>query len=440
VGCGIGGLAAAYALGQAGHAVTVVESSPFIGEIGAGIQVAPNLSRILIKWGLGQKLKSVAENDKPTWFTFRRYDTGEHIGMSRLEGKLDRAHGAPWYVVHRADLQGMLFSIASSYMNLRLNSKVVSLDLGDQDRPSVTLQTGEVISGDLVIGADGIHSIVRSCVTGQTEIPLSIPTGEVAYRIVLPTDTFSDDPQLKALIDEPKITCWIGPGKHVVGYCMRERKEYNMVLIKGGDGHAYSWTEKGDPDEMRAGFTGWDPCLQKLLSRAEEILESKLLICRPLESWIHKSGRAVLLGDSCHPMLPYRAQGAAMAIEDAAVLGNLFSRISHLSEIPELLKAYENLRHARVTATQAASALNRGVYHLADGKEQEERDAAMRSAMVQELLSYESKHESGQSMKDNPNAWSDKAKNADQFDYDPDLAVEEYFWSSFRESDTLSKL
>lgn len=105
-------------------------------------------------------------------------------------------------------------------MNLRLNSKVVSLDLEDQDRPSVTLQTGEVISGDLVIGADGIHSIVRNCVTGQTEIPLSIPTGEVAYRVVLPTDTFSDDPQLKALIDEPKITCWIGPGKHVVGYCM----------------------------------------------------------------------------------------------------------------------------------------------------------------------------------------------------------------------------
>lgn len=105
-------------------------------------------------------------------------------------------------------------------MSLRLNSKVVAMDLEDQDRPSVALQTGEVISADLIIGADGIHSVVRSYVTGQTELPLSEPTGDVAYRLVLPTHTFMDDPQLRALIKEPKISCWIGPGKHVIGYCI----------------------------------------------------------------------------------------------------------------------------------------------------------------------------------------------------------------------------
>ncbi|KAJ3851932.1 hypothetical protein EV368DRAFT_65322 [Lentinula lateritia] len=446
VGCGLGGLAAAYALGRAGHSIIVVESSPSIGEVGAGIQVCPNLSRILTKWGLMHKLKNIAERDKPTWFTFHRYDTGEVLGMSRLEGKLDRDHGAPWYVVHRADLYDMLFAKASPYIDLRMESKVVSLHFEQPSiGPSAILQTGEVIFADLIIGADGINSVVRNYVTGQTEIPLSVPTGDLAYRVVLPTRTFVDDPELRHLVDEPRIRCWIGPGRHVVGYCIymanhpstlqRNRKEYNMVLVKPGDGHSYSWTAEGNLEDIRDGFHEWDPCVQKLLSRAESVLESKLLICRPLKTWIHSSGRAVLLGDSCHPMLPYRAQGSAMAIEDAVVLGNLFSRISDNSQIPDLLKAYEGLRHARASATQAASARNRSVYHLPDGLEQEKRDAAMKLAMEEELLNCEWSKDGdppsvfGNRNRDNPNAWSDKNKNAEQFDYDPDTAVDEW-WAS----------
>ncbi|KAJ4482208.1 FAD/NAD-P-binding domain-containing protein [Lentinula aciculospora] len=380
VGCGLGGLAAAYTLGQAGHSVTVVESSSSIGEVD---------------------------------------DTGEILGMSRLEGKFERDHGAPWYVVHRADLHGMLFTLASPYMKLRMNSKVVDLDVKDPHRPSVTLHTGEIISADLIIGADGINSVGRNFVTGKTDIPLDIPTGDVAYRVVLPTHTFTDDLELRSLVEEPRVRLWMGPGKHVVGYCIRNRKEYNMVLVKPGDGHSYSWTAKGDLDEMRSDFNEWDPCLQKLLSRAES----------PLETWIHASNRVVLLGDSCHPMLPYRAQGSAMAIEDAAVLGNLFSRISNSSQIPALLKAYEGLRHARGSATQSASALNRQIFHLPDGVEQQQQDAAMKIAMEAELSNHKAKdgHRLPISSGDNPNVWSDNKKNAEQFDYDPDAAVDEWW-------------
>ncbi|KAJ3716990.1 FAD/NAD(P)-binding domain-containing protein [Lentinula raphanica] len=443
VGCGLGGLAAAYTLGRAGHSVIVLESSASVGEVGAGIQVCPNLSRILIRWGLEKRLEDVAERDKPTWFTFLRYDTGKTIGTSRLEGKLDHDHGAPWHIVHRADLYEMLFTLASPYMDLRMNSKVTSLNADNPNTPSVTVQTGEVISADLIIGADGINSIVRGSITGQPRLPLSVPAGDIAYRVVLPTETFKEEPQLRALVEEPRIRCWIGPGGHVVGYCIRNRSEYNMVLIKTGVGHSYSWTAEGDLNEMREAFNGWDPCLQKLLSKAQLCLESKLLICRPLETWIHECGRVVLLGDSCHPMLPYRAQGAAMAIEDAAVLGNLFSRISDSSQIPLLLNAYQQLRHARATATQEASARNRSVYHLPDGADQELRDAAMRSAMEMEILNYQ-KFKDGyipiaHHGRDNPNAWSDKSKNQEQFDYDPDVAVENW-WASNRVPNHFARL
>ncbi|KAF5389185.1 hypothetical protein D9757_003487 [Collybiopsis confluens] len=430
VGCGLGGLAAAYALGQAGHNITVLESSPAIGEVGAGIQVGPNLSRLLRKWGLERVLNDIAENDKPSWFTFHRYSTGEIVGMSRLEGKLDRAYGAPWHVLHRADLYGMLFSIASPYIKLRLNSKVIHLETESIHRPSVTLQTGEVISADLIVGADGINSTIRGYITNQSIVA---PTEDVAYRVILPTHTFLSDPQLKALIEEPTISCWMGPGRHIVGYCIRDRKEYNLVLVKRGEADTHSWTEKGDPEEMRAGFSGWEPRVQKLLSRADSVLKSKLVICQPLKTWIHESGRVALLGDSCHPMLPYRAQGSAMAIEDAAVLGNLFSRISHPSQIPRVLKAYEELRRPRATATQEASKSNRSVYHLPDGIRQEMRDAEMGVAMMHELLSQEWVRGAKETTLDNsnrgnPNGWSDREKNGTQFGYDPDEAVEDW-WS-----------
>ncbi|KAF5369302.1 hypothetical protein D9758_002575 [Tetrapyrgos nigripes] len=419
VGCGIGGLAAAFCLGQAGHDITVLENTSQVGEIGAGIQVCPNLSRLLIRWGLGERLKEIAERDRPQAFTFCRYSSGEKVGMSRLGDKLERLHGAPWYVVHRRDLYDMLYSIAKPFMDLRLGCKVVSVD---PDTPAVRLESGESITADLIIGCDGIHSVVRNYVLGEESIPLAVPWGDVAYRAIVPTKEMLDDPELRSLVENPEITCWIGPGKHLVGYCISGGEKYNMVAVKANGGSTCYSTEEGNPDELRASYVGWEPRVQKLLSRVKMVLKSTLMICNPLKTWTHSSGRVTLVGDSCHPMLPYRAQGSAMAIEDAAVLGNLFSRLSRHSEISQILEAYQSIRFGRTASAQTASYINRQNYHVEDGEEQEARDALMRLAMEREL-----EEETYENL-GNPNAWSDKAKNAETFDHDADAATEKW-WS-----------
>ncbi|KAL0581032.1 hypothetical protein V5O48_001026 [Marasmius crinis-equi] len=352
---------------------------------------------------------------------------------------MEREYGVPWYTVHRGDLFEMLFSIAKPFMDLKLRAKVTHVD---SSAPSVTLESGATFSADLIIGADGIHSVVRGSVLGEKDLPLSVPLGDVAFRALIPTEGMAKDPELRELVANPRLTTWMGPLRHAIGYCVRGGKEYNMVIVKPDDGSTYSWTAKGDVKEVEESFHGWEPRFRKLISLMPSVLKSKLLICAPLKTWSHRAGCVTLLGDACHPMLPYKGQGAAMAIEDAAVLGNLFSRIAHKSQIHELLKAYQTIRFERATSMQTGSSDNRTLYHLADGPEQEARDASMRVAMektIQEMREAEKMSQdrgslSGQSV----NPWADKAKMAANFRYDVD-EVTNRWWES-QEMEVKSKL
>ncbi|KAJ6618774.1 FAD/NAD(P)-binding domain-containing protein [Mycena sp. CBHHK59/15] len=430
VGCGLGGLAAAHCLGRAGHTVTVFESASCIGEVGAGIQISPNLSRLLIRWGLGSELRKASV--KPQSITFRRYNTGRRVGWTKWGDNMDRDYGAPYCHVHRADLLDMLFKLASPYMTLFLNSRVVSLDphLGQ-----VTLESGIIFRGDIIFGADGVKSAVREIVVGHPDKPM--PTGDAAYRAIIPTSEMIKDPDLKPLVDYPEMTGWIGPGRHIMAYCIRGAREYNLVMLHPDRGLRVgeAYNVPGCVSQMRADFAGWEPRVEKLLSLVSSTLVWPLLDRDPLDTWVHPSGKVALLGDACHPMLPYRAQGSAMAIEDAAILGVLFSHITSRKQIPHLLHAYQSLRYPRTTDTQLASRTNQKIFHLPDGAEQEARDESMRQGMEDSL-----REELGEAPSDcsvgNANVWADKTKNRIQFLYDAEEEAERW-WNTSGKLETL---
>lgn len=220
IGCGLGGLSAAYCLAQAGHTVTLIESAKKLGEVGAGIQVSPNVSRLLIRWGLGDALAKAGV--QPQGIVFRRYSTGEVVGYSRWGTKMRREHGAPYFHIHRADFHRMVYerAAASDRVTVRLNSTVKSVDPvpNAQGQVSVTLTSGEVISGDLIVGADGVKSLVRQVVIGREDAPE--PTGDAAYRAIISTDVMLNDPELRPFVETPEMTAWMAPGRHLMGYCI----------------------------------------------------------------------------------------------------------------------------------------------------------------------------------------------------------------------------
>ena len=212
VGCGMGGLAAAHCLGKAGHKVTLFEAASAIGEVGAGIHLTPNASRLLRRWGAGPALDAIAVRSQA--IILRRYSTGERVGYTPLMNMPEK-YGAPYYHMHRADLHKILSDLAAPFMTLRLNATVVDVD-PHPETPSVTLASGEVVRGDLVVGADGIKSLTQRVVQGYTQ-PAEL-SGDAAYRIVIPAHKLLEDPDLRSLVEVPEMTGWMGPGRHIMAY------------------------------------------------------------------------------------------------------------------------------------------------------------------------------------------------------------------------------
>ena len=198
---------------QAGHRVTIIESSPVIGEVGAGIQVSPNSSRLLWRWGLGAHLDEIAV--KPEAIAFRRYDTGERVGFTKWGEVTEKDYGAPYYHIHRADFHKLLYDLVASHVTILLGSPVIGCDPGPVS-PSVTLKSGKVMSADLIVGADGIKGVIQQVVSGKPN-PAE-PTGDAAYRAIIPASLMVQDPDLREFIEHPQMVGWMAPGRHLMAY------------------------------------------------------------------------------------------------------------------------------------------------------------------------------------------------------------------------------
>ncbi|OGM50559.1 salicylate hydroxylase, partial [Aspergillus bombycis] len=411
---GIGGMAAALTLGSKGHHVTILESAPKLLEVGAGIQVSPNMLRIFDRWGVSPLIHS--KDVALEHIHVRRWQDGSLLGTMPV----NKTYGQQ-VVIHRADLHNALIEQALALPNveLRVNSTVTDVQFNPA---SVTLADDTVVRGDVVIAADGIKSTIRDHLLGEYSPSKAIPTGDAAYRIMLPRSAMENDPELKELVDEPQATRWIGPGRHIIAYPVRKHELFNVVLLHP-DGHGVeeSWTTKGSKQEMVDNYRGWDRRVQKLIELVaeDEVLEWKLCLHSPLKTWIKDS--VALIGDACHPMLPYVAQGAAQAVEDAAALGILLSTISSKHEIPVALRAYENSRKQRAETVQQSGSANRITLHLPDGPEQQARDEQFRLSMT------------GGS---NPDRWTDRETQTFLWGWDAEKAALEA-WNEIRDENVL---
>lgn len=354
VGGGIGGLTAALALARAGHEVLVAERSQELAEVGAGLQLSPNACNVLAQIDALDAIHGAGF--EPEHVRIRSARSGADITRIPLGQSMRTRFGAPYLVVHRADLQQALFDTANRHpaISIRFGHKVSGLE----DKPAAPVRVrfetaaGEtVIEASAVIGADGVWSALRSQIPGHSGARF---TGRTAYRATVPSSRVPDD-----LLTDTGL--WLGPDAHLVHYPVHGSRDFNIVALVEESWTEKTWSGAADRISFLKRFTDWAPEAKSLLSIPDSWLKWALCGVDGTGPWTH--GRLALLGDAAHGMLPFAAQGAGMAIEDAAVLADC---LKPGSQDPGAdLRHYETRRKARVVKVQRTAAANGRIYHLA---------------------------------------------------------------------------
>jgi salicylate hydroxylase len=363
VGGGIGGLTTAISLLQAGFDVQVYEQSRLLSEVGAGINIGPNASRILIRLGLGEECARVAF--RSPYFHQRRWQDGRTLTRTPLGDAIAKEFGAPHMIFHRGELHALLAKAVPAE-RVHLAHRCVGIEQ-NSDGVTVTFANGATASADILIAADGIHSTVRRILLGPERLRFACR----AYRGLIPAERVSDIPR--------ESTAWLGPGRHFVHYFVAAGRMLNFVgHVEQEDWISESWTEPGKVSDLRAAYAGWHPQVQRIIDAVDETFIWAVLDREPIARWSH--GRVTMLGDASHPMIPFMGQGGAQAIEDAAAITVCLLKCGN--DVEAALKLYETVRLPRATQIQNGSWDNKTRFHLPDGPAQEARDAAMAKGMT----------------------------------------------------------
>jgi salicylate hydroxylase len=347
VGAGIGGLAAALALARAKFEVEVVERAGVLREVGAGLQLSPNAMKALQWLGVSGSVEAVSS--EPQALELRTGKSGGRVFSIPAGPSARRRFGAPYLHIHRADLIEVLRTAAEAEgVRIRLGSRLSAFTRPDNE-VRVGLDNGTILEADLLVGADGMRSTVRQILFGADHPRF---TGAVAWRVVAPIEACPDLPDAAVV--------WAGPGRHAVTYRIRRGSLINFVgVVEEDRWREEGWDEPGDKAELARAFEGWASPVTSIIGAARTCHRWALFDRDPLPRW--SDGRATLLGDACHPMPPFLAQGAALAIEDAVVLARC---LSAQYEQPEAaLLAYEEKRKARTAKVLATARSNMGVFH-----------------------------------------------------------------------------
>jgi 6-hydroxynicotinate 3-monooxygenase len=344
IGAGIGGLTAAACLRRVGIDVRIYEQAKGFSRLGAGIQQAPNAIRVLYALGLKQQLLALAF--QPASNDSRDHDTGALTNSLPLGRSMQQRHGVPYFLMHRGDLHAMLVNLVPAGV-IRLDHKLAGLEHARDGAVRMTFTNGDTAEADAVIGADGVHSVVRAFMLGE-EAPRF--TGRVAYRTVFPTAL------LGGLQPYPCVKWW-GPDRHIVSYFVNPRCDelYFVTSTPEPEFSVESWSAKGDLATLRAAYDSFHPQVRAILAACPDVHKWALVERDPLPHWVE--GNVALLGDACHPMTPYMAQGASTSIEDAAILSRCLQGVDRDGMHAALLR-YEATRKPRTSRIQQTSAQN----------------------------------------------------------------------------------
>jgi 2-polyprenyl-6-methoxyphenol hydroxylase-like FAD-dependent oxidoreductase len=349
-GGGLGGLAAALALLRMGCEVEVYEQAPELKEVGAGLQLAANGTHVLYALGVGEELKALsceAESKE-----IRIWNTGETWKLHDLGRVSIERYGYPYFTVYRPDLLGVLERAVRREKPdaIRLGEKCIGFHQ-NEEKTTLQLGSGATVEGDVLIGADGVHSRVRQGLFGPDRPQF---TGVIAWRGIVPMEKLPE--HMVRMVG----TNWVGPGGHVVHYPLRAGRVMNFVgALERSDWQVESWSARGTREELSADFAGWHDDVHALIRNIPIPYKWALMVRPPMERW--SVGRVSLLGDACHSMVPFLAQGANMAIEDGYILARALTEGD--GDIPARLLRYENARRDRTRRAVEGSASNIQRFH-----------------------------------------------------------------------------
>jgi salicylate hydroxylase len=349
-GGGLGGLTAGLALLKKGFNVRILEQAAQLKEVGAGIQLSPNCNHVLFKLGLEPEFMKLAS--EPQGKIVRLWNTGQTWNLFDLGSVSRKLYGYPYLTAHRADLHQTLANAVrrEDPDAIVLGAKMIAFD---QHADGVTVRTedGRSFEGDVLVGADGVHSLVRETLFGADKPRFS---GIVAWRGVIEAAT------LPTQLQRPLGVNWVGPGAHVIHYPLRANKLVNFVAaVERTDWQVESWTERGSTEECLADLAGWNEDVHSLIRAIDVPYKWALMVRDPMAKWSH--GNITLLGDACHPTLPFLAQGAAMAIEDGYMLARALDE--YRDDPVVALSHYEEARKDRTARVVEGSNANAKRFH-----------------------------------------------------------------------------
>ncbi|KAL1898850.1 hypothetical protein Sste5346_003260 [Sporothrix stenoceras] len=372
VGAGIGGLATAIALARAGATVTVLESAAELGEIGAGIQMTPNVSILLKRWGVD---KEIGDNlVRFEELNMRRKD-GTPVGHTKI-ATLEKTLNRPWWVVHRAHLHEGLVTVAERLgVKLIVDAAVTALEYAKNQSVTVTSRKGTFVF-DFVVGADGINSVTRKSLF--PDVAPEPPTTNCAYRAIVPYEQIRKDPVARELIEKKTMEVWMADNAYIITYPICAGTMFNLVLSHHRPEKLRATQHDVPIHELHNEYKDFDPRIKRVVDMIDSTSRWPLMVTGPLKSWSSPRKNVVLTGDAAHSMVNHMAQGAATAMEDGAFLGKCIAKVVEGKlRLDEAVDIYEKERMPKAFAKQQVSFLNGAIWHLPDGPAQQARDAVM---------------------------------------------------------------